>query len=126
VELRRLEATTALAVALGTIGTMAEAEASDEEPEEGTGAYFLRRAIERLLDFSDLDEDAPPPPKSYETDPNARPDPIFLSMAQGTLDDRHRPPLAVRRIKAEEDMSPIAKRLRELESLKHGQDTPRG
>jgi hypothetical protein len=119
--LRRTEAITAMAVQLGTIGTMPEASASDEEPEEGTGAYVLRQAVERLLDFSDLEPGAPLR-KSYETDPQARPDPIFLAMVEGTLDPRHRPPLEVRRVKAEEDMSPIAQRLREIAKEKHGTD----
>jgi hypothetical protein len=110
-----------MAVALGTIGAMPEAEEGDGEPEEGTGAYLLKRAIERLLDFSDLEETAPAPApaKSYESDPEARPDPIFMAMVDGSLDDRHRPPLEVRRVKAEEDMSLIAQRLRELEQEKH-------
>ncbi len=104
---------------LGTLGTMEEVSEGDGEPQEGTGAYFLQQAIARLLDFSDLDADAPRV-RSYETDPDARPDPVFLAMVEGTLDPRNRPPLEIRRVKESEDMSPIAVRLREIAKEKHG------
>lgn len=118
-------ATIAQASYVGSLGREAELEESTDEPDENSGPAFLRRTVERWLDFSDLEDGWEATP-TYETDPNARPDEFFTSMVEGTLDPKVTPPIQIRRIRADQATGPEAvmiAALRRKEAEKHERDT---